>query len=108
LPDEKSNPFYVLDYARTAEQVAAAAKSLDALFKEAGSTLDSPALNKGLQDLGIATARAKADAKSILNHAFFLGAGLILLTFACMWVYRRLVEQEIKAGPAPAQSARTG
>src|SRR4029450_11324616 len=86
----KSNsaPFNILDYARTAEQLAVTAKELDVLLRDAGSTLDSPALNKRLEDLRVGAARARADAKSILNHAFLLAAGIVLLSFACALAYR--------------------
>jgi hypothetical protein len=84
-----SPPFNVLDYARTAEQIALMALQLEELIREAGSTLDSPALDRRLAELGALSAHAKADAQSVLNHAFLLGAGLIVLAFACAIVYRR-------------------
>lgn len=89
-PDTNSPPFNILDYARTAGQVADAAQKLDVLIKDAGSTLDSPALDKRIADLNELSERTQADAKSVLNHAFFLGAGLILLGFACALIYRRV------------------
>jgi hypothetical protein len=88
--DTKSPPFNILDYARTAQQIATMAKELDGLLRNAGGTLGSPGLNQGLRDLGVLAEGAKADAKSVLNHAFLLGAGLVLLTFACALAYRRL------------------
>ncbi len=89
-PDTNSPPFNILDYARTAEQVAVMAGQLDTLVKDAGSTLDSPALDKRIANLNVLSERARADAKSVLNHAFLLAAGLILLTLACGIVYRRV------------------
>lgn len=91
--DTNSPPFNILDYARTAEQLTVLAAQLDALIKDAGSTLDSPALDKRLRDLNAVSERARADAKSVLNHAFLLGAGLILLSFACALTYRRIVSR---------------
>lgn len=88
--DTNSPPFNILDYARTAEQIATMAKELDGLLQNAGGTLGSPALNQSLRELGAIAEGAKGDAKSILNHAFLLGAGLVLLTFACALAYRRL------------------
>jgi hypothetical protein len=96
-PDTNSPPFNILDYARTAGQIATMAKELDGLIQNAGSTLDSPALNQRLRELGAIAERAKADAKSVLNHAFLLGAGLVLLTFACALAYRRLTPRGTKA-----------
>ncbi len=89
-PDTNSPPFNILDYAKTAEQIAAMAQQLDALIKDANGTLDSPALDKRIAELNKVTSQAKADAKSVLNHAFLLGAGLILLAFACAVIFRRL------------------
>ena len=90
LPDTNTPPFNILDYAKTAEQIAAMAQQIDALIKAANSTLDSPALDKRITDLNQVTRQAKADATSVLNHAFLLGAGLIVLAFACALGYRRL------------------
>jgi len=73
------------------------AQQLDALLKDANGTLDSPALDKRIAELNAVTARARADAKSVLNHAFLLGAGLILLAFACALTYRRIVSRGLSA-----------
>ncbi len=89
-PNTNAPPFNILDYAQTADRIATMAAQLDALVKDAGSTLDSPALNKRLADLTALSDRARTDAKSVLNHAFLLAAGLILLAFGCALVYRRL------------------
>jgi hypothetical protein len=89
-PDTNPAPFNILDYAKTAEQIAIMAQQLDALIKDSNSTLDSPALDKWISELNRVSSQAKADAKSVLNHAFFLGAGLVVLAFGCGMVYRRL------------------
>jgi hypothetical protein len=89
-PDTNSPPFNILDYARTAEQVATMAAQLDALIKDTSGTLDTPALDKRMADLKALSGKARADAKSVLNHAFLLAAGLIVLSFACALGYRRL------------------
>jgi hypothetical protein len=88
-PDEMdATPFSILDYARTAEQIAAMAQQLDILIKDTGSMLDSPALDRRIGELNTLSERARADAKSVLNHAFLLAAGLILLVLVCGLVYR--------------------
>jgi hypothetical protein len=89
-PDTNSRPFNVLEYAQTAEQIAAMAQQLNALLKDASGTLDTPALDKRLASLKALAAQTGADAKSVLNHAFLLLASLILLTFSCALVYRWL------------------
>jgi hypothetical protein len=88
-PDTNAPPFNILDYAKTAQEIAAMAKQLDVVIKDAGSTLDSPSLDKRIADLNAVSERARGDAKSVLNHAFMLAAGLILLAFGCALAYRR-------------------
>jgi hypothetical protein len=91
LANTDTPPFNILDYAHTAEKVAMMAKELDALMKDLGGTMDSPALQRQLQGVAAVSERAKADVKSVLNHAFGLGAGLVVLVFACALAYRRLL-----------------
>jgi hypothetical protein len=88
-PGPPSPPFNILDYARTAEQLGITAQRLDELIKDAASTMDSTALDRRIAELQKASQGAQTDARSFLNHAFLLSAGLILLTFACAIVYRR-------------------
>ncbi len=89
-PDTNSPPFNILDYAKTADQITTMAQQIDTLIKDAGAALDAPALGKRIADLNAVSEKARADAKSVLNHAFLLAAGLILLALACALVYRRL------------------
>jgi hypothetical protein len=94
-PDSNSPPFNILDYAHTAGQVATMAQQLDALIKDTSGTIDTPALDKRIASLSALAERTKADAKSVLNHAFLLAAGLIVLAFACALVYRRLQPRSV-------------
>jgi hypothetical protein len=89
-PNTNAAPFNILDYARTAEQIALMAQQLDALLKSASGTIDAPALDKRIADLNALSGKARADAKSVLNHAFLLTAGLVVLVFVCALIYRRL------------------
>jgi hypothetical protein len=102
-PNTNSPPFNILDYARTAEQIALMARQLDALIKDTTSTVDAPALDKRIADLNALSGRARGDAKSVLNHGFALAAGLIILSFACAFVYRRLLPR----GTSIPQSERS-
>ncbi|NJN05733.1 MAG: hypothetical protein HC814_04265, partial [Rhodobacteraceae bacterium] len=88
-PDTNSPPFNVLDYAQTADRLAIMAKELDIVLKDASTTLDSPALDKRIADLGMLSDRARTDAKSVLNHAFLLAAGLGLFIGVIAIAYRR-------------------
>jgi len=89
-PDTNSVPFNILDYAKTAGEVGKMAEQLDVLLKDASGTVASPALDKRIADLNALTVRARADAKSVLNHAFFLATGLLVIGFGLALVYRRL------------------
>ncbi len=104
-PDTNSPPFNILDYARTAEQIGTMAQQLDALIKDASGTVTTPALDKRIAELNALSGRARADAKSVLNHAFLLLAGLVLLVFVCALVLRRFPP---RSPAAPARQASPG
>ena len=89
-PATNSPPFNILDYARTAEEMTAMTKALDTTLKDFGSTLDSPAWTKRMEDVNGLARQTKADAKSVLNHAFLLAGGLVSIIFVCALAYRRL------------------
>jgi hypothetical protein len=87
--DPGSRRFDILDYAQTAEKISAMAEQVNTLVKDTGSTLDAPALDQRIAALKAAAAEARAEAESVLNHAFVLLAALVLLIFACAMLYRR-------------------
>lgn len=89
-PAPNAKPFDILDYAKTAEQVAAMAKELNVTIKELNTTLDSPALDK-------LSNQATTDVRGLLNHAFVLGAGLVVVVLVCALVYRALAGRRPKA-----------
>ncbi len=107
-PDTNSAPFNILDYARAAEQVANMAKELDALIKDANGTMDTPALDKRIAQLGALSVQARTDAKSVLNYAFVLMAGLIVFGFACALLYRRLGQGRASRLVGDSTRERTG
>jgi hypothetical protein len=90
LQDTNSPPFNILDYAKTANELAAAAQQLDGLVRSFNLTLDSPAWNQRLTQVKGLSADARVNANSVLNHAFLLGAALIVLIFACAYLYKML------------------
>ncbi|HWH67935.1 MAG TPA: hypothetical protein VNT26_01010 [Candidatus Sulfotelmatobacter sp.] len=92
-PKTNATPFNILDYGRTAEQIASMAQQLDTLIQDATATLETPALDKRLASLHALSARTRADAKSVLNYAFCLTAVLIVLGFACALAYRHLASR---------------
>lgn len=91
-------PFNILDYARAAEQVAIMARELDALIKDTSGTLDSPALSRYSTNLNALVTRSESGARSLLNRAFLLAAGLVVLTFTGVLACRKL---------APSRPARS-
>lgn len=93
-PEPGSKPFDILEYAQTAEKLAVMAKDLDSLLEQAEGTLDSPALGRSIAEVEALSARAAGEAKSILNHAFLLGAGLVLLVFACALLWSRFAPRQ--------------
>jgi len=82
-PDPDAKPFDILDYAGTADQITAMAKELNVTLNELNTTLDSPALDR-------LSKQATSDARGLMNHAFLLVAGLVLLGFVCAVIYRVL------------------
>ena len=88
-PDPNAKPFDILDYAKTAEQVTAMAKELNVAINELNTTLDSPAIDK-------LSNQATADVRSILNHAFLLAAGLVVLVLVCALIYRAAAGRKAK------------
>jgi hypothetical protein len=89
-PATNARPFDILDYARAAEEFSVTARELDVLLKDLGSTVNSPGWKERLQDVATVSRQVTADARSVLNRAFLLCAGLVLLAFGCALVYRRL------------------
>jgi hypothetical protein len=81
---------------------------LDTLIKDTSGTVDTPALDKRIAQLNALSEHAKADAQSVLNHAFFLVAGLILLSFLCAFLYRRLAPAKIGSPTSALDYANRG
>jgi len=90
-PDTNSPPFNILDYARTAAQVATMAQQLDVLLKDASGTVETPALDKRIASLNAVVERARMAARSVLIDVFLLAAGLMVLGFVLGLAYRRIV-----------------
>jgi hypothetical protein len=87
-PDTNSAPFNILDYGRTAGEITGTARALDELIKDLNQTMDAPGLSKGMQELSRISLQAQAEAHRMLNRAFLLAAGLVVLTFACALAWR--------------------
>lgn len=75
----EARPFDIREYTRAAEQLTAAATELGGMLREARQTVDSPVIERRIDD-----------AKSVVDRAFLFAGGLVVLAFACALAYRRL------------------
>jgi hypothetical protein len=91
-PGEESRPFDILEYERTAAQIAAAAGETRGLLAEVrmlDETMDQVA----------------SGGRSLVNLAAWRGLQLMLAFFALLFVYRR-IESRLAAGRAAGRNAR--
>ena len=87
-PATNSHPFNILEYAETAERMTLMAKELDLLINGLGNGLDSPVFDKRLKDFDAAAAQVADRATGVVNHAFLLIAGVVILIMVCGLIYR--------------------
>jgi hypothetical protein len=85
--------------------LSVASRDLDVLIRDLSTTLESPALDRRVEQVSALANQTKAEAKSVLNHGFFLGAGLILLAFVCAVAYRGLFARRIVVPSSEARAA---
>ena len=104
-PDPSARPFDILDYAKTAEQVTEMTKQLNEMVRELNTSLDSPALDARIVAVNRVSDHAAANLRGLIYTVFALAAGLIVLAFACAWVYRARAHG--RAAPRTAVSAST-
>jgi hypothetical protein len=97
-PTTNSRPFDIRDYAQTARDLTSTAKQLDELIVHLGQTLDSPALQKRMEDAHIVS-------KGVFNHVFLLAALLVVLFFICLLATRYLTA---RIGPTGQRSKVRG
>ncbi len=64
--------------------MATLASELDSLVNSLDIALDSPSLQK-------ATERAETSTRRVLNHAFLIGAGLLVLAFILALIFKAIV-----------------
>ena len=88
-PETNARPFDILEYAQAAEQATALARQLNSVVSNLHATLDSPALEK-------VSNQATADLRRLLNHAFLLAAGLVVLVLLGALAYRALTGRPSK------------
>lgn len=81
-----AKPFDVLDFAETANQVAAMAQELNAVIDNLNSTLDGP----GMDAVDQISEKTVTNIRSLLFQAVLLLAGLVVFIFVCAGIYRRM------------------
>jgi hypothetical protein len=81
-----ARPFDVTEYTLAAREMAALARDLEALANSLDAALQSPAFQE-------ATETAEASTRRVLNHAFLVGGGLLLLAFFLALAFKAVVRQ---------------
>ncbi len=81
-PSAASEPFDVKAYEAAAAQTTQAAAQLTEMIRSLQGLAASRDLEKGIADLDAALGRAEKSGTRMLNHAFLLAAGLVVLIFA--------------------------
>jgi hypothetical protein len=79
-----SKPFDITEYTVAAREMATLASELDSLVNSLDIALESPSLQK-------ATERAETSTRRVLNHAFLIGAGLLVLAFILALIFKAIV-----------------
>jgi len=97
-----ARPFDILDYAKTAEQVAAMSKQLNEVIKDLNTSLDSPALEARIVAVNRVSDHAVTNLRHLVYLVFALAAALIVLTFACARIYRARGRAAPRTTPDPA------
>jgi hypothetical protein len=83
-----SEPFDIKDYQATLVDASKVIQQTDALVKTVDHFLLSPEWEKNLPRFIEALDSAKTESQEWVNHAFHLGAGLILFFFLTLFVYK--------------------
>jgi outer membrane murein-binding lipoprotein Lpp len=87
-PDPDARPVDIREYEATARQIGEAAAELRALTEQLGQLGDSPALEAAFGGVDSAVARAQTGGRSLVDHAAWRGAQLLLVLFGLMLAYR--------------------
>ena len=90
-PDTNSPPFNILDYGKTAAQLAVTAQQLTEMIRTLDRTLDSTNLVKLSAQLGPVVQQAQTGGKEIVDYAFWKGILLIAIALVAALIYRFLV-----------------
>jgi hypothetical protein len=85
-PSEDS--FRILDYAKTATQLEAAAKQLTVLLETLDQTLDSTNLAKLSTQVGMAVEQAQTGGREVVDYAFWRAILLVLAMLVAALIYR--------------------
>jgi ABC-type transporter Mla subunit MlaD len=76
------------DFSEATVKLRAAAQELNATLQSFEQLLASPGWEKTLPQIFKTFNRAESETEEMMNHAFFVGVGLILVFFLTLFVYR--------------------
>jgi hypothetical protein len=103
-PDTNSPPFNILDYAKTASQLAVTAQQLTEMIRTLDQTLDSTNLVKLSAQLGPVVQQAQTGGKEIVDYAFWKGILLIAIVLVAALIYRFLAARLLSSGKTKINS----
>jgi hypothetical protein len=92
-------PFDILDYARTAQEIAAAATNLTTLVVEVQSTVGANSLTERIKEAQASAEATLVQTRKLTNHIALLGGLLIIVFFAALFIYRLLLARIKKTAP---------
>ncbi len=87
-PATNSPPFNILDYGKTASQLAVTAQQLTEMIRTLDQTLDSTNLVKLSAQLGPVVQQAQTGGKEVVDYAFWKGILLIVIALVAALIYR--------------------
>jgi hypothetical protein len=103
-PDTNSPPFNILDYGKTAAQLAVTAQQLTEMIRTLDQTLGSTNLAKLSAQLGPAVQQAQTGGKDIVDYAFWKGILLIAIVLVAALIYRFVVARLFPPGKTKINS----
>jgi hypothetical protein len=93
-------PFDILDYARTAQEIAVAATNLTGLLVEARTTVGANELTERIKEAQTSAQATLVQARKLTNHLALLCGLLIVVFFGALFIYRLLVARMKRTGTA--------
>ncbi|MFO1475606.1 MAG: hypothetical protein U1F98_03015 [Verrucomicrobiota bacterium] len=100
--DTNSPPFNILDYAKTADNIATAAGQLQGVLIQFQKTMETNAISIRLNEAQAAVSNAETSARKLVDHIAWRVVQVVLAFFAALTAYRLLTRKPPGAPAAPA------